>query len=190
MLDSLISLITSSPSALIGALMGVFIAIIPILKDSAESNWKKRFREQVRNGILNGNLRPEDMQHLHERWSQDRQSVLFSLRIMLAEAISAEDEKLKDKADEIRTLIYSHSEREPFSELPENISLQLNSIRKDNPEISEPVTQLAASLNELYSSNKAELSKQKKFSFWGFVVGIIGVLISIASLYIALPATT
>lgn len=104
-MDGLISLITSSPSALIGALMGILVAMIPILKDSAESNWKKRFREQVRNGILNGNLKPEDMQHLHERWSQDRQSVLFSLRIMLAEAISAEDEKLKDKADEIRSLI-------------------------------------------------------------------------------------
>lgn len=130
MLEVILSFVISNPAGLIGVLMGVMVAIIPILKDSAENNWKKRFREQVKNGVLNGNLKFEDMQHLQERWSQDRQSVLSGLRIMLAEAISAEDEKLRDKIDEIRSLIYGHNEREPFSELPENISLQLNSIRE------------------------------------------------------------
>jgi len=188
--ENLISLISSSPAVLIGALIGFFIGAVPVFKDTIEHGWKKRFREQVKQGILSGNLKAEDMQHLHERWFQDRQSVLHSLRVMLGDSVSTEDDKLKDKTDVIRGLISIHNEREPFSELPENISLQLNTLRKESPATNDAVTQLAASLNELYSSNKTELSKQKKFSFWGFVVGILGILISISSIYLALTAKT
>lgn len=183
MIENLAKFLGLNPSILIGVLIGVVLGTIPIVKDTAESNWRKRFREQVKKGIINEQLKPEDMQHLYERWEQDRKSVLQSLRTMLSEAISGEDDNLKDKADDIRDLIAKHEEREPFSELPENISLQLNGLKNENPDMDKPITQLAASLNELYSSNKAELAKQKKFSFFGFIIGILGTLISIASLF-------
>ncbi|TOL61843.1 hypothetical protein CGH93_23650, partial [Vibrio parahaemolyticus] len=74
-------------------------------------------------------LKFEDIAHIQERWQQNRQSVLFSLRLMLSDAIASEDEELKSKVEEIRDLIISHEQHEPFSELPENISLQLNSLK-------------------------------------------------------------
>lgn len=163
------------------------IGVALILKDSAESHWKKRFKEQVQKGISTGNLKSEDMPHLHERWMQDRQSVLYSLRIMLSDSISGEDDKLKDKSDILRKLIARHEEIEPYSELPENISIQLKALNEDNGVSDKVVKQLATSLTDLYSSNNDELSKQKKYTFWGFLVGILGVLISLSSLYIAIP---
>ncbi|WP_345873110.1 hypothetical protein [Shewanella algae] len=161
MLNTIASILSGNAGTLIGALIGAFIGIAFILKDSAESNWRKRFREQVKKGISNGTLTAADMPHLYERWSQDRQSVLFSLRIMLSEAIASEDEQLKEKIGQIRELISKHEEREPFSELPENISIQLNSLKEDNSNIEKPVTQLASSLTDLYSTNKVEIAKQK-----------------------------
>ncbi|MCH2177020.1 MAG: hypothetical protein MK193_14960 [Lentisphaeria bacterium] len=187
MLDTIASIFTSNTATFLGALFGTVFGIALILKDSAETNWRKRFREQVKKGIANGALTPSDMPHLYERWSQDRQSVLFSLRIMLSEAIASEDEHLHQKANEIRELISKHEEREPFSELPENISIQLNSLKEGNANMEKPIVQLASSLTDLYSSNKTEITKQKKLAFWGFLVGILGVLISISSLLIAIP---
>ena len=187
MMEVLISIFTKSTPALIGALFGTIIGIVFILKDSVESNWKKRFREQIKKGVSAGSLTSDDVQHIQERWGQDRQSVLFSLRIMLSAAIAAEDEELKNKIQEIRELLISHEQREPFSELPENISLQLNSLKEENTNLDKQVTQLASSLTELYSSNKSEIAKQKKFTLWGFIVGVLGVLISISSLFMALP---
>lgn len=187
MLDIITSILAGNAGTILGVLVGAIIGIALILKDSAETNWRKRFREQVKKGIANATLTSTDMPHLYERWGQNRQSVLFSLRIMLSEAIACEDEQLKDKIAEIRELISKHEEREPFSELPENISIQLSSLKEENPDLEKPVTQLASSLTDLYSSNKTEITKQKRLAFWGFLVGILGVLISISSLLIAIP---
>jgi UDP-N-acetylmuramyl pentapeptide phosphotransferase/UDP-N-acetylglucosamine-1-phosphate transferase len=44
-------LLNSSIGLLLALLMGVFGGMIPILKDWAETNWKKRFREQLGKAI-------------------------------------------------------------------------------------------------------------------------------------------
>jgi hypothetical protein len=55
------------------------------------------------------------------------------------------------------------------------------------PQSASNIGQLATSMSELYSTNKADLKKQKLYSFWGFLVGILGLLLTVASLYLALP---
>ncbi|GHA95975.1 hypothetical protein GCM10007107_06430 [Shewanella indica] len=44
MLNTIASILSGNAGTLIGALIGAFIGIAFILKDSAESNWRKRFR--------------------------------------------------------------------------------------------------------------------------------------------------
>ncbi|WP_421302038.1 hypothetical protein [Aeromonas veronii] len=183
----IIYLSSSSIGIILTFLMGVFGAMIPIFKDWAESNCRKRFRDQLRKAIENEKLESEDLVHLAERWNQDRRSVLSTLRCILAESISGDIDSLKDKSARLRELIKWHSEREPFAELPENIGLQLNTMKNLFPESASNIGQLATSMSELYSSNKADLKKQKLYSFWGFLVGILGLLLTVASLYLALP---
>ncbi len=165
----------------------ITIATIPMLIDSARNNWKKRFRQQVKAGITKGQLTYEDMLHISERWSQDRKGILLSLRIMHADAVSGEDEKLSEALASLRELINEHQKNEPFAELPENISIQLNQLTSimDNPE-SNKVSQLAASLSELYASNQNELLKQKRFTRWSFVVGAISLFVGAGSLYLSI----
>lgn len=180
-------LLNSSIGVLLALLMGVFGGMIPILKDWAETNWKKRFREQLGKAISNDKLEPDDLVHLAERWNQDRRNVLSTLRCMLAKSISEEIDCLKDKSSKLRELIKWHAEREPFAELPENIGLQLSTMKVQFPQSASNIGQLATSMSELYSTNKADLKKQKLYSFWGFLVGILGLLLTVASLYLALP---
>jgi hypothetical protein len=188
MSEAVINILSSSVGVLLAILMGIFGAMIPILKDWVETNWKKRFHEQLEKAVVGGELIADDVVHLAERWNQDRRSVLFSLRQLLADSVSKEKDDLKDSMSMIRELIAWHAEREPFSELPENIGIQLNTLKLDFPQSESNIGQLAASLNELYAMNKAELKKQKLYSFWGFLVGFIGLLLTIAGLYFALTA--
>ena len=54
-----------------------------------------------------------------ERWNQDRKSVLQSLRVLLADALSGEQTDLVTATKRIRDLLKEHEAREPFAELPE-----------------------------------------------------------------------
>lgn len=188
MSTEILSAITGATPLIIGAVIGTVIGLVPILKETTESKWKKQFRKQVRLGIIKSHLTYEDMQHIAERWSQDRKSILFSLRIMHSEAISGEDEDLAKNIDSIRELIDKHQNQEPYSELPENISIQLNSLNSKE-ETKVQVSQLASSLSELYLSNQQKHSRQVKFTYWGAIAGGIGVFIGVAGLYFAVAGS-
>ncbi|QZA77471.1 hypothetical protein K4H28_14480 [Deefgea tanakiae] len=179
-------LVSFSP-ILIGVFLGAMVSIIPIVIDTAKSNWKKRFRQQLRSAIHKEILTFEDMEHIAERWNQDRKAVLLSLRVLHSEALSGEDPELTKHCDAIRILLSRHQAREPYAELPENISLQLSRLSEISG-TTDTIAQLASSLSELYSSNQREIVEQKKYSFWGFVIGIVGVLLSVPGLYISLRA--
>lgn len=183
------AIISSAAAPILGAILGLVVSLIPVLKDTAESNWKRQFRKQVRLGVVKNHLTYVDMQNIAERWSQDRKSILFSLRIMHSEAISGEDEDLSGKLQEIRDLIQAHQDKEPYSELPENISLQLDAISGHGEVHEKQISQLAASLSELYISNQKKLSRQTKFTYWGAIAGVIGVFIGVAGLYFAVTSS-
>ncbi|WP_024608487.1 hypothetical protein [Pseudoalteromonas sp. TAB23] len=169
---------------LVALTLAILIIAIPILVDVAKQNWKKRFREQIKAGIINSSLTYEDMLHIAERWSQDRKAILLCLRILHSDAISGDNEKLSGSFELLRKLISQHQTNEPYAELPENIGLQLSNIKQElREERSNSITQLAASLSVLYSSNIQELSKQKKLTFWGFIVGMLGFIVGVGSLY-------
>jgi hypothetical protein len=175
---------------LVVVIIGGVLGSLPLLNDAAKAKRKRRFREQIKMGVSNETLTYSDMQHIAESWSQDRKAILDGLRIMLADAIAGEDDKLFPTIDKIRELIEEHQEIEPYAELPENVSLQLSHLQKlvaDSE--SEKVGQLAASLSALYSSNQGDLSKQKKLTFFGVIFGVLGVVLGLISLYSSFVAS-
>jgi len=86
---------------------------------------------------------------------------------------------LKLRAVLIRKLVEEHKARTPFSELPENISIQLTALTTACPNANAQISQLAGSLGDLYSKHQHEIKKQKTISIWSFLVGIIGLIIGI-----------
>lgn len=180
-----IELITKLSLPIAGAVIGLFIGLFSILKDTAESNWKKQFRKQIRSAIIKNDLNHDDMMHIAERWFQDRKAILHSLRVMHSEAVSGEDSELSQRSQCIRELIKYHQDKEPYAELPENISIQLNGISNQSSDLSVKVTQLASSLSDLYSSNQLKLNRQVKLTYLGTITGVVGILIGIAGLYLA-----
>jgi 1,6-anhydro-N-acetylmuramate kinase len=75
--------------------------------------------------------------------------------------------------------VAEHNANTPFSELPENIGLQLTALSATYPNARAQISQLAASLGELYSKNQREIVKQKRLSLLGVAIGLIGVIAAV-----------
>jgi hypothetical protein len=181
---STVSLLSGFTPILFGVGLAAVFSAASITIDYAKLNWRKRFRQQIKLAFIREAFIFQDLEHLSERWAQDRKAVLQSLRVLLADAVSGEDEELTKRVETVRKILLQHQAREPYSELPENIGLQLARIAESSSSTADAIAQLAVSLSELYSSNQRELIKQKKLSFWGFIVGVAGLLASIPGLYL------
>lgn len=166
-----------------GAIAAIVASALTVIIDWAKEKWKKRFRDQLKAAVILKSLTYADLQHLAERWNQDRQAVLQSLRVLLSDALAGEGENLPERTDFLRQLLMEHQSREPYAELPENISLQLAALSQALQDRSDAVPQLATSLSDLYSKNQRELMRQKRLTVWGFVVGVLGLLASLPGLY-------
>ena len=98
------------------------------------------------------------MQHVAERWAQDRTLILENLRELLADAIESEDEGEK-QVDVLSQLIEHHQKLEPHAELPENISVQLHQIESCGGESQAVAQALAKSLGSLYQLSLIHISE-------------------------------
>lgn len=183
-MSSTVSVLGGFTPILFGIGVTAVVSAASITIDYAKLNWRKRFRQQIKLALIREAFVFQDLEHLSERWVQDRKAVLQSLRVLLSDAVSGEDGELSKRVETVRKILMQHQAREPYAELPENISLQLARIAESSSSIADAIAQLAVSLSELYSSNQRELIKQKKLSFWGFIVGVAGLLASIPGLYL------
>jgi hypothetical protein len=170
-------------AALVLAALALAIAVFNLIVDWPKDRWRTRFREQLKAAVILQSMGYADLQHLAERWNQDRQAVLHSLRMLLSEAIAGEGNSLSERADFLRRLLLEHQAREPYAELPQNISLQLAALQNFSTDRPDAIPQLATSLSDLYSKNQRDLARQKKLTVWGFVVGVLGLLASLPGLY-------
>jgi len=168
---------------IVAAVIAVIGTAFTTVVDWAKDRWRKRFREQLKASVAKQSLTYSDLQHVAERWNQDRKAVLQALRVLLADSVAGEDSTVSDKTEFIRQLLLEHQSREPYAELPENISLQLAAMSPALSNQPNAVPQLAASLSDLYSKNQRELGRQKKLAVWGFVVGILGLLASLPGIF-------
>jgi VIT1/CCC1 family predicted Fe2+/Mn2+ transporter len=76
-------------------------------------------------------------------------------------------------------MLAEHERREPYTELPENISMQLRRIDQELKDKPEHIHQLATSLNALYQKNQRDLSVQKLLSALGFLIGVAGLFVPV-----------
>lgn len=144
-----------------------------------------QFRRQACDSIVRDeNVTYNDIQHIAHRWHLERGRLHQQLRVLLGEALSGQSEQLSARTDVIRTFLEEHNARTPYSELPENISLQLSAITAAHPPVQMQVAQLATSLSELYAKNQKELRKQKRWTYWGAVAGVIGLVVAVATPFI------
>lgn len=177
-----------SISVVAASLLGS-LAALPVMNGLSGSRDQRSFRQALKDGVIKEKITYEDLQHIAECWNQNRKSILYNLRVLLSEAIREEGD-LASSVDYIRELLASHQKNEPFAELPENISIQLNDIQGSLVQNAlddvnrNKIDQLAASLSTLYVSNQRSISKEKNMTRAGFFIGLLGITWSVISFFV------
>lgn len=177
-----------SISVVAASLLGS-LAALPVMNGLSGSRDQRSFRQALKDGVIKEKITYGDLQHIAECWNQNRKSILYNLRMLLSEAIREEGE-LASSVDYIRELLASHQKNEPFAELPENISIQLNDIQGSLVQNAlddvnrNKIDQLAASLSTLYVSNQHSISKEKNMTRAGFFIGLLGITWSVISFFV------
>lgn len=169
---------------LVGALLGLFVIGVAtqfLLMDLMKIITNYRFRIQLRASLAKRVVTYDDVQHLASRWMQRRAAVHHALRVALSDLLASSADVPAEHLAFVRDLLEKHEAKEPFSELPENISLQLEALEEDQTKAA--LRTLATSLSVLYEKNSKELGRQKMFGILGFVVGVIGVLVGVYPLF-------
>jgi hypothetical protein len=159
-------------------LFGLFVVLGGVAVWIAKRN-ENRFLQQARQIIAENEVTYDDIHDISESWHIERERLLHLLRTLLGESLEGKSEKLKLKSAVIRKLVEEHRARTPFSELPENISLQLTALSTTHPNANAQVSQLAGSLSELYSKHQREIKKQKTIAVLSLVIGFISLIVAV-----------
>jgi hypothetical protein len=167
-----------SPNALLGCLLLVLLVLLGVLVWLIKRN-ENRFLQQAREIIANNDVTYDDVHDISESWHIERERLLHLLRTLLGESLEGKSEKLKLKSAVIRTLVEEHRARTPFSELPENISLQLTALSTTHASVNAQVSQLAGSLGELYSKHQREIKKQKTIAVLSLAIGFVSLIVAV-----------
>ena len=138
-----------------------------------------RFRRQIQVAVAAQKATYADLLHMAARWGQSRNAVQRALRVALATSLEKVDTADGTLSEYVRKMLAEHERREPYTELPENISMQLRRIDQELKDKPEHIHQLATSLNALYQKNQRDLSVQKLLSALGFLIGVAGLFVPV-----------
>ncbi|QCT87975.1 hypothetical protein [Escherichia sp. E4742] len=156
-----------------------------ILNDVITDLWKKRFETGIKNGIEKNKIQNNDIYILAERWPIGKINIQHSLNRVFDYYINTPDQDTLNLV-KIREIIDWHKKQDPFSELPENIKLQLTTLQNISDGNKEIVLQLSKSLSELYLSKEKSFRSEKRIARISLFLAITGAISSFISLYITM----
>lgn len=160
------------------ASLATFIIVMSFV-DKTNTRNRNRARGQIKGGILSEDFSYADLRVISERWWQKEMDTTFTLKLMLADAVSTEDKELSNHKDLLRSLKKEHEINQLFSELPENVRLKLRELQSSSSEGEEVIHHLASSLSTLYSKNQRAKKRDRVITLTGVFIGVAGLLLSI-----------
>ncbi|GKX50316.1 hypothetical protein SOASR029_06250 [Budvicia aquatica] len=152
------------------------VFILFILNDAGLALNRRRYELVLKQAIAFDKLKNEDISLLATRWSVKKEKITASLIFILNDFLNDKDCS-DEKLYKIRDFISWHQDNDPFSDLPDDIKLQLQKIQKmaDNG-YQEDILRLSKSLSDIYISNQRKEKRARLISSFGLFIGIVGLL--------------
>ncbi len=161
-------------------------ALIPEFFKAKERR-RRSCKSDIEQGIGNSMLEWEDIDTLAQRWKQSRTDIYWILSDLLRESLTAKDGKGKDLYQKIKELMKKQQDTEPFSELPESIRMHIETVSsRFTAKGDEVLRPLVSSICDTIVEADRKAEAQRSFTKYSFFVGIISLLIGIASLTFAI----
>ena len=172
---------------LLYALLVIFVVTVGIgAWMSAEHERRKsvRFREDFVSSILHSQPTWGQVVEMAETEGVPLSRVYLFCRQFLKDILTGADpNKLKDHRALIETYIREHRKSEPFEGLPNEVRIHLERLSdalQGNSSILEPLTQ---QIRELVAMHSVESKKQRRYTAWGFFLGLLGVAFAAYAYY-------
>lgn len=166
----------------ISTIIAVFIAsicmLIYMLNDMGRTLWQYRYESILKKAIKDGTLQNEDIYILAERWKIERVKISETLNFVFYSIMNSPTPD-QQQLTRIRTLMAWHKTQDPYADLPENITLQLQTLNKLCSNSESEIHKLAISLGEFYISKKKGAKIEKMISRVSLFIGLVGTTFTI-----------
>jgi len=182
------SLLLTLTAAFTIAVVQLVLKITLTDTDNYKQKKKEKLRRALEQSILSEKLQNEDLRHLLGLYGLTERDLVNVLRELLAEGLAGSSQSGNIEPAEIRRFLDWYAQEHPFSQLPENIRIQLETLKHELPNASSRLRDLATSLTELYQKNQAEVKKQTRLAWVSLWFGILGVLLALVFGFLSLPA--
>ncbi|CAI1967086.1 Uncharacterised protein [Serratia fonticola] len=136
---------------------------------------RRKYEATLKQAIALDRLQSDDVYLLATRWFVKKDQIATTLNFILSDYINDKDCS-DEKLERIRELIICHQENDPFSDLPDDIKLQLQQIQKMAGDGHQDILRLSKSLSEIYLSNQRKAKNSWILSLCSFLIGIVGLL--------------
>ncbi|EGZ3995511.1 hypothetical protein AIA08_003317 [Salmonella enterica subsp. enterica serovar Wichita] len=152
--------------------------IIYILANLIRISGDSRYESMIKKGIKNETLINDDIYTLAEHWRIKRENITTRLNFIFNNLMNSPRTDDKQLA-RLRDIMTWHKKQNPYSDLPENIALHLQSISRTCSDAEVEIHRLVLSLSE-YSMSKQKASKRERLiSRASLFTGIMGVVLAL-----------
>lgn len=137
---------------------------------------KRRFREELVAAILHCQPKWQQIIEMAETSSMPIALVHQMIRELHKTILTGANEKLQSHRPLIEGYITSHRRAEPFEGLPTEIRIhleRLNNALGDKEHLLDPLT---TEIRELVTIHKKDYKLQKRYTSWGFFLGVAGLI--------------
>lgn len=154
-------------------------------ESSVYNRYDKNFQEDLKLTICNTSPYPSwaTLQDLALSHLVPQASIYSSLLELQKEVLTGRDKELLPHKELIATYISEYRQSEPFSEVPERIRSHLEHLLRIDKANFEILKILATEVESLSKINSRENSLQRRYTYWGYVAGIFGVLLALTAIF-------
>jgi hypothetical protein len=161
----------------LGSLVGI-ILIIGVLSGyfEAQDVRKRKFREELIAAILHSQPNWHQIVEMAETSSMPVALVHHMVRELHKTILTGVNEKMQPHRALIEGYIASHRRAEPFEGLPTEIRIHLERLSGalgDKEHLLDPLT---TEIRELVTIYKKDYKLQKRYTSWGFFLGVVGLV--------------
>lgn len=153
--------------------LGLWVAV---KLDEYRDYERRRFKEDLTAAIQHSQPTWQQVLDIAETSEVSIATAYEVSRQLLKEILTGENKKLEPHRALIESYVTSHRKSEPFEGLPNEIRVHLERLRdalEGKDHLLEPFT---LQVRELVSIHNRENKAQKRYTTWGFMVGVIGLL--------------
>uniref|UniRef100_UPI0035C68C69 hypothetical protein n=1 Tax=Serratia quinivorans TaxID=137545 RepID=UPI0035C68C69 len=152
---------------------GIAVGVALALNDIGAAYRRGKYEDKLKTAIDLGRLENEDIYLLASRWVVKKEQITTVLHRLLNEYVDSKECNV-ETLGRVRRLIDWHQKNDPFSDLPDDVRLQLQHIKTIAPDSQEEIIRLSKSLSDIYISNQRQQKRDRRLAWSGLAIGVVG----------------